>query len=302
MESLDLNIQNYDLEDILGLFKINGQLTEQELKRAYRMYLKTHPDKSGLDARVFRFFKQAYDVLSKIYYFRNKKTQQNTTYDTTESNLSQDKLKILNKLNGLSCKEFNEKFNKMFELSKVVDGETDTGYEDWYRNYKDRNDPKINLSQFGTEFEKRKRESKALVKKQELCEMGGRGGYEIDRTGGIEYSSDIFSKLQYEDLKKAHTETVVPVTREDFENKERFNTFNSFKTHREQQDISPLSLQQSKNYLQQREQSSEDVNTRRIYNIIKRDEEVNIANEKMWLSQRAYRAFRTKRRKKSSKK
>ena len=282
MESLDLNIQNYDLEDILGLFKINGQLTEQELKRAYRMYLKTHPDKSGLDARVFRFFKQAYDVLSKIYYFRNKKTQQNTTYDTTESNLSQDKLKILNKLNGLSCKEFNEKFNKMFELSKVVDGETDTGYEDWYRNYKDRNDPKINLSQFGTEFEKRKRESKALVKKQELCEMGGRGGYEIDRTGGVEYSSGIFSKLQYEDLKKAHTETVVPVTREDFENKERFNTFNSFKTHREQQNISPLSLQQSKNYLQQREQSSEDVNTRRIYNIIKRDEEVNIANEKMW--------------------
>ena len=192
MESLDLNIQNYDLEDILGLFKINGQLTEHELKRAYKMYLKTHPDKSGLDARVFRFFKQAYDVLSKIYYFRNKKTQQNTTYDTTESNLSQDKLKILNKLNGLSCKEFNEKFNKMFELSKVVDGETDTGYEDWYRNYKDRNDPKINLSQFGTEFEKRKRESKALVKKQELCEMGGRGGYEIDRTGGVEYSSGIF--------------------------------------------------------------------------------------------------------------
>ena len=282
MENLDLNIQNYDLEDILGLFKINGQLTEHELKRSYKMYLKTHPDKSGLDARVFRFFKQAYDVLSKIYYFRNKKTQQNTTYDTTEGNLSQDKLKILNKLNGLSCKEFNEKFNKMFELSRVVDGETDTGYEDWYRNYKDRNDPKINLSQFGTEFEKRKRESKALVKRKELCEMGGGAGYEIDRTGGIEYSSGIFSKLQYEDLKKAHTETVVPVTREDFENKERFNTFNSFKNHREQQDITPLSLQQSKNYLQQREQSSDDINTRRVYNIIKRDEEVNTANEKMW--------------------
>ena len=282
MENLDLNIQNYDLEDILGLFKINGQLTEHELKRSYKMYLKTHPDKSGLDARVFRFFKQAYDVLSKIYYFRNKKTQQNTTYDTTEGNLSQDKLKILNKLNGLSCKEFNEKFNKMFELSRVVDGETDTGYEDWYRNYKDRNDPKINLSQFGTEFEKRKRESKALVKRQELGEMGGGAGYEIDRTGGIEYSSGIFSKLQYEDLKKAHTETVVPVTREDFENKERFYTFNSFKNHREQQDITPLSLQQSKNYLQQREQSGDDINTRRVYNIIKRDEEINTANEKMW--------------------
>ena len=68
----------------------------------------------------------------------------------------------------------------------------------------------------------------------------------------------------------------------DFENKKRFNTLNSFKNHRDGQDITPLSLQQSKNYLQQREQSSDDVNTRRIFNIIKRDEEVCKAKDKMW--------------------
>ena len=183
METLDLNIQNYDLEDIFGLFHITGQLTETELKRAYKMYLKTHPDKSGLDASVFRFFNQAYDILAKIYYFRNKKQNKNTVYSVTDQTLTDDKLKILNKLNGISCKEFNKKFNKMFELAKVEDREFDTGYGEWYKNYKDENDPKVNLSQFGVEFEKRKQESKALVKKQELREMGGTSGYEIDRSG-----------------------------------------------------------------------------------------------------------------------
>ena len=70
MDDQDLNIQNYDLEDVLNLFKLNYQFTEQNLKQAYKTVLKTHPDKSGLDKEVFLFFKQAYSVLSKIYQFK----------------------------------------------------------------------------------------------------------------------------------------------------------------------------------------------------------------------------------------
>ena len=73
MNNLDLDIQNYGLEDILQLFHLDYQFTETDLKQAYRMSLKTHPDKSGLDPEIFRFFKKAYYYLSKIYYFRNKK-------------------------------------------------------------------------------------------------------------------------------------------------------------------------------------------------------------------------------------
>ena len=61
-----------------------------------------------------------------------------------------------------------------------------------------------------------------------------------------EYSSDIFSKLGYEDLKKAHTETVVPVTREKISNnKKQFSSVNQFVQYRDNQDTTPLSLQQS---------------------------------------------------------
>ena len=69
MEALDLDIENYDLEDILNLFKLTYHFDEGELKGAYRIVLKTHPDKSGLEKDVFLFFKQAYSVLKKIYYF-----------------------------------------------------------------------------------------------------------------------------------------------------------------------------------------------------------------------------------------
>ena len=36
-----------------------------------------------------------------------------------------------------------------------------------------------------------------------------------------EYSTDIFSRLPYQDLRKAHTETVVPTTREDYLRKKK---------------------------------------------------------------------------------
>ena len=56
-------------------------------------------------------------------------------------------------------------------------------------------------------------------------------GTMIDETENV-YSSDIFSKLKYEDLKKAHKETVVPVTEEDFINKKRFDNVEQYLRYR----------------------------------------------------------------------
>ncbi len=75
METLDLDIENYDLEDILKLFHLDYGFGASELKGAYKMALKTHPDKSRLDPSVFRFFMKAYKVLSRVYYFRKKRQE-----------------------------------------------------------------------------------------------------------------------------------------------------------------------------------------------------------------------------------
>ena len=55
MSEVDLDIENYELEDILNLFKLQYNFVEADLKRAYRMALKLHPDKSGLDKQYFRY-------------------------------------------------------------------------------------------------------------------------------------------------------------------------------------------------------------------------------------------------------
>ena len=60
MDNLDLDINNYELNDILNLFQIPSDITEEQLKQCKKAVLKTHPDKSGLDKEVFLFFSKHY--------------------------------------------------------------------------------------------------------------------------------------------------------------------------------------------------------------------------------------------------
>ena len=56
MESIDLNIENYDLNDLLELFKIDFDFNENDLKSVKKMVMQTHPDRSKLDKKYFLFF------------------------------------------------------------------------------------------------------------------------------------------------------------------------------------------------------------------------------------------------------
>ena len=283
MNNLDLDIQNYGLEDILKLFHLDYQFTETDLKQAYRMSLKTHPDKSGLDPEIFRFFKKAYYYLSKIYYFRNKKKAGARPANYEPENMTEDKAILLRKLDGTNVKDFNKWFNTMFEKTKTYDGNNDTGYGEWYNNYHDKEQKSVSLNDFGREFEKEKQNCKALVVQRDVMEMGGGGGgYTLNRDAPTEYSSEVFSKLKYEDLKKAHTQSVVPVTKDDFDKRKQFKSVDEYRRHRAQQATTPISLEQSKEYLRKREEQGKVSDSRRIYSIIKRDEEIAKNNEKWW--------------------
>ena len=66
MNTFDLEIENYELEDLLNLFKLQYNFVEADLKKAYRMALRLHPDKSGLDAEYFRFYMKAYKMVENF--------------------------------------------------------------------------------------------------------------------------------------------------------------------------------------------------------------------------------------------
>ena len=54
-KNLDLDINNYDLNDILNLFKLEIDFDENDLKQAKKIVLQTHPDKSRLPSNYFIF-------------------------------------------------------------------------------------------------------------------------------------------------------------------------------------------------------------------------------------------------------
>ena len=159
MSEVDLDIENYELEDILNLFRLQYNFVEADLKRAYRMALKLHPDKSGLDGEYFRFYMKAYKIVENIFNFRNrkKKCAYDVVYNAKETDISEDKAVLLHSLNGKSIKEFNKWFNEQFEKTKVNDDENDSGYGKWIKeNEVSENNEKVSLSEFGRVFEKKK--------------------------------------------------------------------------------------------------------------------------------------------------
>ena len=97
MDDFDLNIDNYNLEDILNLFHLTYEFKPEDMKKAKSMALKTHPDKSRLPKDVFLFFMKAYKMLEAIYEYRYKKEQcaKNQKYKADIDTENKQLLKIL---------------------------------------------------------------------------------------------------------------------------------------------------------------------------------------------------------------
>jgi len=282
MDDFDLDIDNYGLEDILNLFHLDYKFEKSSMKKAKAMALKTHPDKSGLSKDFFLFFMKAYKMLEAIYDYRCKKEQCAKKQKYTAEVDTENK-QLLKKLDGKSAREFNKWFNDMFEKVRVKDEDVDTGYGSWFKSNEDINDEKVkSVSAMGDVFERRKKESKALIKHNGIRDLEIGGGYGLSREKPMEYASDIFSNLPYEDLKKAHTETVVPVTMEDYLAKPRFENVESYVRYREQNRPDMVSLEQSKKMMRDRNMQNDKINTERAFRLIKRDEEIGKANQKWW--------------------
>jgi hypothetical protein len=185
--------------------------------------------------------------------------------------------------------EFNKWFNEKFEQYRLKDDEAETGYEAWFRGNDDDDaagEDAIGGDDSGSWADKvarlnqRKqalRNKYALVERQELEYAGGGAGsgYDLTRERPQEYSSGIFGNLRYEDLRKAHTETVVPVTEEDYYKTRRFNSINELQTFRDQsrRDVyKQTSKQEQERIYAQTKMRQEEEDTRRAFILAKQDE------------------------------
>jgi len=279
-EDIDLNIDNYNLDDLLGLFKLGYNFTENDMKQAKRIVLKTHPDKSKMDKKYFLFFSRAYKVLYSIHQFRTQSNSEKSTVYTIEKDEAKEKfIKSISK-----TENFHKVFNDFFDNNYIRTDDIKTGYGDWLKSDEDLNDDKIsNMTQMNETFEKKKSTMRALAKKEEIKDTGNESYLNLSGNTPESYSSSLFSNLQYEDLKKAHVETVIPVSRQDYEEKQKFSNMNDLKMYRDTDNMAPVSLQQSKQLLKNHQNLENKNSVMRAFELAKQDEISKKTNSE-WLT------------------
>ena len=287
---MDLDITNYDYDDILKLFKLSNQFTIEDLKKAKKQVLSSHPDKSGLDKSFFLFFSSAYKILFNIYNFREKHSSTTNLNNYNENyNAHKDEfnaLLIQKVTSNKSSTQFNTWFNEQFESFKITNDYDANGYGDWLTS-KDENNNEENakckdMNSLHKIIEEKKQIARTqnLVIKKDVCEFNNTNYCDLTNSKPEDYSSGLFSKFQYEDLKKAHNESLIPVTNEDITN--NYSSLEDIRTKRASQLLAPLKHDEAKSYLNKSKEDENNISASRAYSLFKQDELNKQKNDKFW--------------------
>jgi len=291
-EMIDLNIENYSREELYKLFgfKASVILTDENLKEAKKIVLKTHPDKSRLDNKYFIFFGKAYHKLREIYEFQNKSTKkiniENEYYDSQHSETLDKMFEI--KKNLKDPKNFNQWFNDQFEKHKLEDS-TDNGYGNWLKSDEDIVFiPHVTKDTMGREMDKRKKQI------QELTPYKGVGDTFLSSSVGgsalMEYNSNFTSGslfnggngMGYTDLRQAYVESVIPVTEDDYNKVTKFRTVDEYKRHRDTTNMNPISKEEGLRQLYYQDKHKNEESAALAYYYAQQSEKVKKNSDNFW--------------------
>jgi len=265
MENIDLNIENYQLEDILKLFGLTFDFTFRDLKQSFKIVAKLHPDKCNLPVKYFIFFKKAYSILLQIEKVRSKQ-------DTMREEFYRKDQEILcNKLT--KSEDFNRVFNSLFEETVGTLIEDKNGYTDWLKSdegvFKD--DAK-NISELHQKINQRKKQINQLAKRDTIMEFNA----SLDS-----YSGDIFGKLKYNDVRYVHENSVIPVTEDEID-RNRPQSIHQLQQARQSQNTNPLTREESHDILNENKRKEDINDIHKMYNLIQEDEKNKQINKSWW--------------------
>lgn len=293
MDDLDLDINNYDLEDLLQLFNLPLDFNKQQLKNAKSIVLKLHPDKSGLNSKYFIFYSNAYKNVCKIWEFKSKTEKdinnESTVYVNNDDETSSNKI-ILNKMfeknNDLKKPEnFNKWFNEHFEKMKVT-SDNDEGYGDWLKSDDGLEDNNCkSVSQMHEVFsQKRKQACNDIVEHSSMQSFqfgssSGMGSDLINDSGGFDGEGG--SGLVYQDLRKAYTETIVPVDDSLMDKRVKVGSVDELNRYRQSQDLYTPDPEQQRIYYQQKRDEDE-MATRRAFKLAEHSKMAQKNSEGFW--------------------
>jgi hypothetical protein len=248
----NLDIHHYSFVELLGLFDLTYQISIDDLKRAKKKVLMSHPDKSKLPPEYFLFYKKAFDIVYDYYCNNNKQSVEvnalNAKYNDLEENILNESSakKVSQIINTMDKSAFNDKFNKLFEKNMV---HSKTNKNEWFTKTSEVEEhiPKAsNPGSIGKIFEQMKQQNNSIVKHRDFNHMCnhslGTDLYEDDDENNSAYvTSDPFSKLKYDDLRKVHKdETIFAVSESDYKNVRKYASVDEINRVRTSDTLTPL--------------------------------------------------------------
>jgi len=271
--SHNLNIQNYNFQELLGLFDLTPDMTLADLKRAKRKVLFLHPDKSRLAPQYFLFYKRAFEIIVSFYEERTKQEREiphepikyTPTVDRTENPNARKMAEVVRKYQTSDGDGdgggFQQTFNDLFEQNMAK--RPDPSRNQWFQDSAPvfTHESVTSQENLGQVMQTVKSQVAALSKYRGVEAMrysGGTSFYDDDTpTDDAEYvSADMFSKLKYDDLRKVHKDqTVFAVSERDYDPSKRAHNLDRLSQERNTQDLTPLEKSRAESILadQQRE-------------------------------------------------
>jgi hypothetical protein len=264
----NLDIAHYSFVELLGLFDLTYTISMDDLKRAKKKVLMTHPDKSKLPANYFLFYKKAFDIVYEYYCNNNKVNVEvnalNAKYNGLEENIlnSSSAKKVTQIINTMDKSVFNDKFNELFEKNMVgtrpsaKKNEWFTDESELYENI----DKSVTPGNIGRVFETMKSQNNSIIKHRDFNHMSHRVGsnlYDEDDEDewGQYVTSDPFSKLKYDDLRKVHKdETIFAVKESDYHNVRKYHSIDEINRARTADTLTPIDKAHAEKMLYEQEE------------------------------------------------
>lgn len=272
----NLDIHMYSFDEILALFNLTYNISIEDMKRAKMKVLMSHPDKSKLSQEFFLFYKKAYEIVYNYYENSQKQNKdvpmEEINYEPVNNNglnKSANK-KITSVIHDMKPKEFNEKFNELFNNNMANQQKS---RNDWFSN----EEPVLTVDQTVTKsnmnaiMEDIKRKNQGVVKYQGVQDMYSSRGNNFydddDQDNADQYvCSDPFGKLKFDDLRKVHKDqTVFSVGETDFQNMKTYSNMEQYNNARGAQDLTPLEKSKASSLLEEQERIMKERMARKMH-------------------------------------
>lgn len=236
----NLDIQLYSLDELLNLFDLNYDFNIDQLKNAKKKVLSLHPDKSRLPSEYFIFYKKAFEIIYNLYEERIKQSKivpkEKMVYDS--KNDESAKHTINNVMKNMSNNDFQKKFNDLFEQNMTT--KQDTSKNQWFREETPLYNETIKNGSISNTMQSMKQNSVMLYQGiQNLSTHNNNNLYQDNESKYV--SSDVFSKLKYDDLRRVHKdETIFSVGEHNLQDMKLYNNAEELKHARSGQNITPM--------------------------------------------------------------